>query len=117
MNFGDDSDRFVLYTRCDPCVHYLGDETCAAFPDGIPKEIRNGENYHLKPYPGDHGIRFELDETIPNLAPDKPKPEPKKDKKLIRFQLPANPTAKDVEKLSKWIKGQASNANPTKKED
>ena len=32
---------------------------CKAFPDGIPNEIAYGDNPHLEPYPGDHGIRFE----------------------------------------------------------
>lgn len=37
--------------------------TCDAFPDGIPEEIiYEGEN-HDEPYPGDHGIRFELSEA------------------------------------------------------
>jgi hypothetical protein len=35
---------------------------CAAFPDapeGIPEEIAFGDNLHLEPYPGDHGIQYE----------------------------------------------------------
>ena len=34
---------------------------CAAFPKppGIPYEIQNGENDHLEPFPGDHGIQYE----------------------------------------------------------
>jgi hypothetical protein len=55
------------YTR--KCIHFQGvnhveDETqqvpiCAAFPKGIPEEIAYGDNLHLEPYPGDHGIPFE----------------------------------------------------------
>jgi hypothetical protein len=52
------------------CKHYQGvkwlgkDETtevnyCKAFPEGIPNEISSGDNLHVTPYPGDHGIRFE----------------------------------------------------------
>lgn len=52
------------------CKHYRGvvqpDETeqserdvCAAFPGGIPGEILLGENLHVTPYPGDHGIQYE----------------------------------------------------------
>lgn len=52
------------------CKHFRGvkqdDEeertervVCAAFPDGIPEAIAYGQNLHLSPYPGDHGIRFE----------------------------------------------------------
>lgn len=32
---------------------------CDAFPGGIPDAIFDGEVKHTKPYPGDHGIRFE----------------------------------------------------------
>lgn len=35
-----------------------GIPVCAAFPDGIPKEIWRGDNNHTKPYQGDHGIQF-----------------------------------------------------------
>lgn len=52
------------------CKHFLGvknddgDESnervvCEAFPNGIPDEIAYGTNKHLKPFPGDNGIRFE----------------------------------------------------------
>ena len=32
---------------------------CAAFPGGIPSEILEARHDHRKPFPGDHGIRFE----------------------------------------------------------
>jgi hypothetical protein len=32
---------------------------CAAFPDGIPIPIQANKHDPSKPYPGDHGIRFE----------------------------------------------------------
>jgi len=32
---------------------------CKAFPNGIPPAIAWGNNKHIKPYPGDQGIRFE----------------------------------------------------------
>jgi len=35
---------------------------CKAFPKGIPDEIAFGNNKHLKPFPGDNGIQFELKE-------------------------------------------------------
>lgn len=53
------------------CVHFLGilrtnenDETgewpfCEAYPDGIPEDIAYGNNKHLEPLEGDHGIQFE----------------------------------------------------------
>jgi hypothetical protein len=38
---------------------------CSAFPKGIPDEIAYGDNLHLEPYPGDHGIQYEkLEGTI-----------------------------------------------------
>jgi len=62
------------YTR--NCVHFLGmkyigglDETnerliCAAYPTGIPDPIAYGDELHIEPYPGDHGIQY---------APDSPR--------------------------------------------
>jgi len=139
VKFEDDSDRAEVYfiddrelsevwfsPTCIPCAHLQGHMICDAFPDGIPEKIWNGWNDHTKPYAGDHGIGFEKGESTSTAdarrkrqkaAKAEPKPEPKKDKKLIRFQLPANPTAAEIDKFTEWIKGQASNANPTKKED
>lgn len=45
--------------QCKRCVHFQGGGKCAAFPSGIPSEIRLRERDHRQPYPGDHGIRFE----------------------------------------------------------
>jgi hypothetical protein len=56
---------------CIDCKHFINDKTwrCEAFPDGIPDEILVGTPYkdkpgykrfvHTRPYPGDHGLRFE----------------------------------------------------------
>ncbi|MFF7358949.1 hypothetical protein ACFZA1_41070 [Streptomyces filipinensis] len=33
---------------------------CDAFPEGIPRSIYQGGFDHRLPYPGDHGVRFEL---------------------------------------------------------
>jgi len=52
---------------CTGCIHFelnLDNDDlpirCAAFPDGIPDEILWEGVDHHKPYPGDHGIQFEL---------------------------------------------------------
>lgn len=34
---------------CDFCIHKAGDETCRAFPDGIPEDILWGEVGHPQP--------------------------------------------------------------------
>lgn len=53
--------------QCDECAHLNADGwTCAAFPEGIPKEVMSAGHYpdnpdvgdHTKPWPGDHGIQF-----------------------------------------------------------
>lgn len=44
---------------CWTCKHYREDVSCAAFPNEIPADILTSEADHRKPYPGDHGIRFE----------------------------------------------------------
>lgn len=48
---------------CDLCKHSQRNGTCAAFPDRIPDAIREGVD-HRMPFPGDHGIRFELNEDL-----------------------------------------------------
>ena len=54
------------------CKHFLGvndvdqevDQlvVCKAFPKGIPDDIAYGDNSHLKPVKGDHGIQYEKKE-------------------------------------------------------
>ena len=49
----------MLSVQCIRCKHYRGLNECDAFPDGIPSKISTGRFDHLKPYPGDNGIRWE----------------------------------------------------------
>jgi hypothetical protein len=41
---------------------------CTAFPEEIPREIAGNKHDHRKPFPGDHGIRFEPLKPEPSLA-------------------------------------------------
>ena len=45
--------------QCILCKHFRVNETCEAFPAGIPPEIRSGAFDHTKPYPGDNGVRYD----------------------------------------------------------
>jgi len=53
--------------QCFKCKHVrlvVADHTCDAFPEGIPRKIWWGEFDHTLPFPGDHGIQFELGEPF-----------------------------------------------------
>jgi hypothetical protein len=39
--------------------------TCDAFPEGVPDRFRFGLEMHLTPVESDCGIRFDLDEDLP----------------------------------------------------
>jgi hypothetical protein len=59
--------------QCQSCKHSRPDSgpgnVCAAFPDGIPTKIIASRHDHRKPYPGDHGIRYEpLDMNAPQFC-------------------------------------------------
>lgn len=46
--------------NCFTCRHLRDDErSCDAFPDGIPPVFLYLDKAHNRPYPGDHGIRYE----------------------------------------------------------
>lgn len=54
---------------CGRCRNYGENQTCPAFPEGIPKEIWQARSGHRAPYPGDHGIQFHeisLPEPLPS---------------------------------------------------
>jgi len=63
MLFLDDSELYipVFSSVCTFCKHWdqKPGRTCEAFPKGIPMEIWMGENKHVRPVKGDHGIQFE----------------------------------------------------------
>lgn len=47
-------------SQCASCINWAGDGICLAFPNGVPEVILDNEHDHTKPFPGDHGILFEL---------------------------------------------------------
>jgi hypothetical protein len=51
----------VQSTQCLECRHYQGSWTCEAYQEegAIPDEIGTGLHDHRKPFPGDHGVRWE----------------------------------------------------------
>jgi hypothetical protein len=58
----------ILPPICLFCRHYhpdasVEDSDCDAF-DEIPQEIFGGDFDHAHPFPGDRGVRFELNEAL-----------------------------------------------------
>jgi hypothetical protein len=51
----------LVGSRCLGCRHLvdLVEGTCLAFPDRIPLDILQDRIRHDRPFPGDHGYRFE----------------------------------------------------------
>lgn len=53
----------IKMAACPLCKHLLTQRgeapRCTAFPEGIPEHIIAGEEYHLEPIEGDHGIQYE----------------------------------------------------------
>lgn len=77
MTLPDPAKRFVQETkpvveepRCftRKCIHFIGVKSegieenervvCKAFPNGIPDDIAYGNNLHLLPVAGDHGLQY-----------------------------------------------------------
>jgi hypothetical protein len=52
---------------CLHCVHFIEHWKCKAFLTMIPHAIRNGQHDHRTPFPGDHGIMYEPDETARHM--------------------------------------------------
>lgn len=49
---------------CALCIHYnVQERRCAAFPDGIPREIYDGRIDHRRSYEGDNGLRFQAKQS------------------------------------------------------
>jgi len=74
------SDKILLMdieANCFECRHLHEDQdTCDAFPDGIPSIFLYLESVHNHPYPGDHGVMFE---PIHEHGVKRPRPEPRED--------------------------------------
>jgi len=49
----------IIEPICFGCKHLISYPRCVAFPDGIPKAIKDVKHDHREPYDGDNGIRFE----------------------------------------------------------
>ena len=61
-----ESDGIYYNPICNNYMYNKLDGNCFAFPNGIPKEILLGKRDHKKPFPGDHGIRFEPIKELTN---------------------------------------------------
>lgn len=48
-----------LMPICIGCSHHRANNTCTAFPNGIPEKILFSEFDHRKPFTGDNGIQFD----------------------------------------------------------
>lgn len=48
-----------LAPMCVSCRRYTpADQTCAAFPDGVPQTVLESKVDHRQPMEGDHGLQW-----------------------------------------------------------
>lgn len=47
----DSEGNWLLCRFCRHKQNFIGEATCAAFPEGIPEEILSGKAMHKKPFP------------------------------------------------------------------
>lgn len=70
------TDKFIwkagdtVKPQCNSCIHRGLRGECTAFPQGIPDDILFNRSDHRKPFPGDHGIQFELKPGAESPYPD-----------------------------------------------
>jgi len=55
----EDKPGFTVVGICHLCARRTSVWACAAFPDGIPRDVLIGKINHRLPTPGDRGLRFE----------------------------------------------------------
>ncbi len=48
----DAKGNWLLCRFCKHLHNFIGEATCAAFPEGIPEEILSGKALHKQPFPG-----------------------------------------------------------------
>ena len=86
---------------CSYCRHWRAFRQCVAFPDEIPMVIWAGLETHERPYPGDHGIRFE---SVPGAKIARPQPPDPMAIAILR-EDGLLPTKESVEELAQTRAG------------